>query len=90
MLFQGRRARSPERRRLNTPALTALAMLVVQLLLGAINVWVGEYAWLVIAHLAAATLLWSSLVYVSLLVLLAPQGARVRVSSEATVEAVPA
>jgi heme A synthase len=90
LLFQARRAVGPERRRLNTAALAALAMLVVQVTLGAVNVWAGEHAWLVIAHLAAATLLWSSLVYVSLLVMLAPIGERAKVSREATVEAVPA
>jgi cytochrome c oxidase assembly protein subunit 15 len=90
MLVHARRARSPERRHLSTAALTALAILVAQVLLGAINVWAGEHAWLVIAHLAAATLLWSSLVYVSLLVLLVQRSERARLSREATVEAVPA
>jgi heme A synthase len=91
MLFQARRAgHSSPGRRLRSGALIVLAMLVVQVMLGAINVWAGEHAWLVIAHLAAATLLWSSLVYVSLLVMLAPSGEWARVSRDATVEAVPA
>jgi heme A synthase len=91
LLFQARRAgHSSNGRRLRSSALMVLAMLVVQVMLGAINVWAGEHAWLVIAHLAAATLLWSSVVYVSLLVLLAPRGAPVTVSREAKMEAVPA
>jgi heme A synthase len=90
LLLQARRAAPPEKRRLRTAALAAVTMLVVQVMLGATNVWAGEHAWLVMAHLAAATLLWSSLVYVSLLVMLAPRGERARVSREATVEVVPA
>ena len=34
------------------------AALAAQVLLGAMNVWLGEHAWLVVAHLAVATLLW--------------------------------
>jgi heme a synthase len=91
LLFQARRAAPPEKRRLKRAAVAAFTMLVIQVMLGATNVWAGEHAWLVIAHLAAATLLWSSLVYVSLLVLLAPRGERARASQrEATIEAVPA
>jgi heme A synthase len=90
MLVQARRLAPPERRRWGGAALAALTMLVVQVLLGAINVWAGEHAWLVIAHLAAATLLWSSLVFVSLLALLAPRGAPAIVSREPKMEAVPA
>lgn len=91
LFLQARRARRPsEKRTLAVAAATVLGMLVLQVMLGATNVWAGEHAWLVIAHLAAATLLWSSLVYVSLLELLAPRRAQVTISREATIEAVPA
>ncbi len=43
-----------------------LGLLVGQVLLGALNVWVGEYEWLIVAHLAVATLLWSLLVVFAL------------------------
>ena len=42
----------------------ALALLVLQVLLGALNVWLGEHASLVVAHLVTATLLWSTVVLV--------------------------
>jgi heme A synthase len=51
----------------------ATGVLVVQVLLGALNVWLGEHAGLVIAHLAVATLLWVSLVQVSIRALPAPR-----------------
>jgi hypothetical protein len=44
----------------------------------------------VIAHLAVATLLWSSLVYLSMLVLRAPRRETVASPREAKVEAAPA
>jgi len=42
-------------------------ILVVQVLLGAMNVWFGEHAGLVVVHLTVGTLLWASLVYASML-----------------------
>ena len=36
-----------------------MAILVVQVTLGALNVWLGEHAWLVVVHLAVGTLLFS-------------------------------
>jgi heme A synthase len=60
-----------------------------QVLLGAINVWAGEHAWLVVAHLLGGTLLWSSMVYVSLLAHAAPRPVTAREPGGA-IEAVPA
>ena len=37
----------------------------VQLLLGALNVWLGEHAVLIVAHLITATLLWSTVVLIA-------------------------
>jgi len=42
-------------------ALVTLALLVAQLLLGALNVWLDEYEALIVAHLTVATLLWATL-----------------------------
>ncbi len=52
-----------------------LGVLCCQVLLGALNVWLGEHATLVVAHLAVGTLLWVSLVYFALLVAGAPRPA---------------
>jgi heme A synthase len=43
-------------------ALTA-ALLLCQVLLGALNVWVGKHAGLIVAHLTLGTLLWSATVH---------------------------
>jgi len=82
------------RRRSIDPALViaavgSAAVLVVQVLLGALNVWLGEHAWLVVTHLTVGTLLWCSLVLVTLIGLRAPQAAAARVPRE-SVQAVPA
>jgi len=39
-----------------------VVVLFAQVLLGAVNVWAGEHAWLIVAHLTIGTLLWVSLV----------------------------
>jgi heme A synthase len=38
-------------------------LLVCQILLGAINVWEGKHAWLVVSHLTLGTILWGTVVY---------------------------
>jgi heme A synthase len=45
-------------------ALAAL-LLLCQLLLGGLNVWLGEHATLIVAHLAVATLLWAAVVSIA-------------------------
>ncbi len=47
-------------------AKAALALLVLQVLVGALNVWLDEYETLILAHLALATLLWASVVGLTL------------------------
>jgi heme A synthase len=47
-------------------------LLVAQLLLGALNVWLGEHAALVVAHLTVATLLWSSVLLIAFRLAWAP------------------
>jgi heme A synthase len=62
--------------------LLALAglLLLCQLLLGALNVWLGEHATLIVAHLAVATLLWAAVVSIAYRVAWLPSasGARER------------
>ena len=43
----------------------AALLLLGQLLLGGLNVWLGEHATLIVAHLAVATLLWASVISIA-------------------------
>jgi heme a synthase len=55
------------RRGIRSPAIAiAVGLLIVQILLGALNVWLGKHAELVVAHLTVGTLLWSTVVYAAL------------------------
>jgi heme A synthase len=58
-----------------------LLLLLGQLLLGALNVWLGEHATLVVAHLTMATVLWASLLLLAFRLAWAP--ARVTEGSRA-------
>jgi heme A synthase len=64
----------------------APAVLAVQILLGALNVWLGEHAGLIVAHLAVGTLLWGVVVVAaaSLVPVSAPADDRVRRAQTAT------
>lgn len=53
-------------------ALAAL-LLIAQVLLGALNVWLGEHAVLIVAHLVTATLLWSTVALIGFRLAWAPQ-----------------
>jgi heme A synthase len=66
------------------------AILLVQVLLGAINVWAGEHAGLIVAHLTVGTLLWCSLVLVTMTALREPVASRARSRTEGNVQAVTA
>jgi heme A synthase len=68
---------------------TVIAILVAQVLLGAVNVWAGEHAWLIVAHLAVGAALWVSLVLFSLRLTGVPQ-ASPAARRHTTVEAAPA
>jgi len=64
---------------------TAGALLVAQVALGAINVWAGKHAGLILGHLALGTLVWSSIVYAGATLLPASAPATERVGGpEAT------
>jgi heme A synthase len=56
--------------------LLAALLLLGQLLLGAVNVWLGEHASLIVAHLTVATLLWASVVSIAYRVAWLPSPAR--------------
>ena len=47
-------------------ARVVIGLLVVQILVGALNVWLDEYEALIVVHLALGTLLWASLVALAL------------------------
>jgi heme A synthase len=47
-------------------SLLAAGLLVLQVVLGALNVWLEEYELLILAHLTVATLLWGQLLAVNL------------------------
>jgi heme A synthase len=53
----------------------AAGLLAGQILLGAINVWAGKHAGLILGHLMLATLLWTTVVYAAATLL--PATARV-------------
>lgn len=60
-----------------------LALLAVQLVLGALNVWLDEYEGLIVAHLATGTLLWATSVGLTLQLFRLPAGAPVAARPEA-------
>jgi heme A synthase len=66
-------------RGVRSPALPlAVGLLLVQVLLGALNVWLGKHAELVLAHLTVGTLLWGTVAYAALELLPAPHKGRSR------------
>jgi cytochrome c oxidase assembly protein subunit 15 len=75
VMRQRRRLDRDSGRTLTRASAATLGVLACQVLLGALNVWLGEHAWLVVMHLTVGTVLWLSLVYFDLLVLGAPQPA---------------
>ncbi len=84
-----------QRRRLDPDSAAALTRLglgivgvmLVQVLLGAVNVWAGEHAWLIVAHLTGGALLWIAVVLFALRLTSVPEpspaGARRRAPVEA-------
>jgi heme A synthase len=60
-----------------SPRLYGLAglLLVCQIILGAVNVWAGKHAGLIVGHLALGTILWSTIVYAGATLLPASEAA---------------
>jgi heme A synthase len=56
----------------------AAGLLLAQLLLGALNVWLGEHPTLIVAHLAVGTLLWSTVLMIAYTLAYAPESAGAR------------
>jgi heme A synthase len=67
------------RRVRNRAFFIAPALLVCQILLGALNVWLGKHPGLIVAHLTLATLLWATVVYAAASLITVPAGAGRRV-----------
>jgi heme A synthase len=90
VLAQRRRLQPEAGRTLTAAAATSVGLLVVQVLLGATNVWAGEHAWLIVAHLTIGTVLWLSLVRFALAALDVPAATRTAPARRATAEAATA
>ena len=72
-----RRALAPPAARARfTPFLIAPVLLAGQILLGAMNVWLGKHPGLIVAHLTLATVLWATVVYAASSLLAVPVGAK--------------
>jgi heme A synthase len=67
------------RRVRNRAFLLAPVLLVCQILLGALNVWLGKHPGLIVAHLTLATLLWATVVYAAASLIAVPARSRERV-----------
>ena len=68
----------------------ALAILLLQILLGAVNVWAGKHAGLIVAHLTVGTLLWATLVQATVSLVPVPAADPKRVRRRTEEAAVPA
>jgi heme A synthase len=82
-----RRARDPAVGEGFLAFLLAPALLALQILLGAMNVWFGKHPALIVAHLTLATLLWATVVYAAGSLLAVPAGARRRAEGAGTTQA---
>lgn len=69
-------------------AWVALGLLALQILVGALNVWLDEYEALIVTHLALGTLIWSALVALGLNLFRVPEPAMGRAGSPGRAEAV--
>jgi cytochrome c oxidase assembly protein subunit 15 len=72
VLVRRRRGRGSIDSPLTWSVVATTVALACQVTLGALNVWLGEHEWLIVAHLTVGTILWCSLVVTSLLALRAP------------------
>jgi heme A synthase len=70
--------------------LAIVGVMVVQVLLGAINVWAGEHAWLIVAHLTGGAALWIALVLFAIQLTAVPEPSPAGARRRKGVEAVPA
>ena len=68
-------------------AWVTVVVLIAQVLLGAVNVWAGEQAWLIVAHLAVGTLLWLSLIRFAFTLTSVPEASAAAARRRQSVEA---
>jgi heme A synthase len=68
----------------------SVLVLIVQVLLGAVNVWAGEQAWLIVAHLAVGTLLWVTLVNFAFTLISVPEASAATARRARPAKAAPA
>jgi heme A synthase len=71
-------------------AWVTIVVLIAQVLLGALNVWAGEHAWMIVAHLALGTLLWLSLVRFAFALTSVPEASAAAARRRAPTEAATA
>jgi heme A synthase len=74
------------RRATSRAFLVAPVLLVCQILLGALNVWLGKHPGLIVAHLTLATLLWGTVVYAAASLFTFPARAGERVEEHGAAE----
>ena len=80
------RSRDPVLRERFLPFLLAPALLTLQILLGASNVWLGKHPTLIVAHQTMATLLWATVVYAASSLLAVPAHAHGSLEGPGTTE----
>jgi heme A synthase len=68
-------------------AWVTVVILLAQVMLGAMNVWAGEQAWLIVAHLAVGTLLWLSLIRFTFTLTSVPEVSAARARQRTSVDA---
>ena len=76
-----RRSAADERERFR-PFLVPVAILACQILLGALNVWLGKHPALIVAHLTVGTVLWASVVYAATSLIAVPAAACERAGAQ--------
>jgi cytochrome c oxidase assembly protein subunit 15 len=69
------------------PFAATLGILAAQIALGALNVWLGEHAGLIVAHLSVGTLLWATLAYATASLVPVPARAAQRLDRSGAEEA---
>ena len=90
VLRQRRRLDPDSAAALTRLSLAIVGVLVVQVLLGAVNVWAGEHAWLIVAHLAGGAALWVAVVLFAIRLTAVPEASPARARRRDHVEAVTA
>ena len=67
-----------------------VVVLIAQVFLGAVNVWAGEHAWLIVAHLAVGTILWVALIRFAFTLASVPEASAAAARGRTPAKAAPA